>query len=265
MQRYIMESSEETRRLDLKTNRDVVVRQARWAGIKAGMRVADLGFGSGKTTDTLNRLIHPEGSVVGVDIAQDRIEFAQTHYHSPTISYVCRDIGNPLDDLGRFDFIWVRFVLEYHRAKSFEMVRNISRNLNPGGVLCLIDLDHNCMNHFGLPQRLEKALFGIMKIMETDFDFDPYIGRKLYAYLYDLEFENISVDLAPHHLFYGRLKESDMFNWTQKVKVAVRQSGFHFEDYPGGYEEFYAEFKRSFEDPRRFTYTPVICCRGTHP
>ena len=265
MRRYIMESSEETRRLDLKTNRDVVVRQARWAGIKAGMRVADLGFGSGKTTDTLNRLVHPEGSVVGVDIAGDRIEFAQAHYHSPTISYVCRDICNPLDDLGRFDFIWVRFVLEYHRAKSFEMVRNISRNLNPGGILCLIDLDHNCMNHFGLPQRLEKALFDIMKIMETDFDFDPYIGRKLYAYLYDLEFENISVDLAPHHLFHGRLKESDMFNWTQKVKVAVRQSGFHFKDYPGGYEEFFAEFKRAFEDPRRFTYTPVICCRGTHP
>ena len=121
------------------------------------------------------------------------------------------------------------------------------------------------MNHFGLPQRLEKALFGIMEIMETDFDFDPYVGRKLYTYLYDLEFENISVNLAPHHLFYGRINETDTFNWTQKVKVAVRQSGFRFEDYPGGYEEFFAEFKRSFEDPRRFTYTPVICCRGTRP
>ena len=265
MQQYIMESSEETRRLDLKTDRDVVVRQARWAGIKAGMRVADLGFGSGKTTHTLSRLVYPEGSVVGVDIAPDRIEFARTHYHGPTINYACRDIRDPLDDLGRFDFIWVRFVLEYHSSKSFEIVRNISRNLNPGGILCLIDLDHNCLNHFGLPQRLENALFAMMKIMETDFDFDPYVGRKLYSFLYDLKFADISLDLAPHHLFYGRINETDIFNWTQKVKVAGRRSGFHFEDYPGGYEEFFAEFKRFFEDPRRFTYTPVICCRGTRP
>ncbi len=265
MQRYLMESDEETQRLDLKTDRDVVIKQAQWAGIKAGMRVIDLGFGSGKTTDTLNRLIQPEGSVVGVDMAQDRIEFARVHYNSPTIDYVCRNILDPMDDLGKFDFIWARFVLEYNRSKSFEIVKDISRNLNPGGILCLIDLDHNCLNHFGLPHRLEKALFDIMKIMETDFDFDPYVGRKLYTYLYDLKFENILVDLAPHHLFYGRLSETDSFNWTQKVKVAVRQSGFKFEDYPGGYKEFFAEFKRFFEDPRRFTYTPVICCRGTRP
>ncbi len=47
---YLMESDEETLRLDLKTDAKTVEKQALWAGIKPGMRVADLGFGSGKTT-----------------------------------------------------------------------------------------------------------------------------------------------------------------------------------------------------------------------
>ena len=60
---YLMESDEETRRLDLKTDTDTIKRQALWAGIKPGMRVADLGFGSGKTTHTLNTLLQPGGQV----------------------------------------------------------------------------------------------------------------------------------------------------------------------------------------------------------
>jgi hypothetical protein len=98
--------------------------------------------------------------------------------------------------------------------------------------------------------------------MESDYNFDPYVGRKLYTYLYDLKFKDINVSLAPHHLIYGSLNPTDAYNWTKKVVVAVKQSGFHFEDYPGGYDEFFKEFKNAFSDLRRFTYTPVISCRG---
>ncbi|MGA3085348.1 MAG: hypothetical protein ABSE95_11195 [Thermodesulfobacteriota bacterium] len=56
-----MEDMEEAVRLDLKTDPLVVEQQARWAGIKPSMRVADLGCGSGKTTSILNRLVQPGG------------------------------------------------------------------------------------------------------------------------------------------------------------------------------------------------------------
>ncbi len=45
-----MERDEETFRLDMKTDAKIIENQALWAGIKPGMRVADLGFGSGKTS-----------------------------------------------------------------------------------------------------------------------------------------------------------------------------------------------------------------------
>jgi ubiquinone/menaquinone biosynthesis C-methylase UbiE len=262
---YLMESDEETLRLDLKTDPKVIEKQALWAGIKPGMRVADLGYGSGKTSYYLHKLVQPNGEIVGIDIAEDRIKYAKKHYNEKGIKYIRRDIRDPLNDLGLFDFIWVRFVLEYHRTKSFDIVKNISRILKPGGILCLIDLDYNCLSHFGLSDRLNRALQGIMKALEHAADFDPYVGIKLYSFLYDLGYKDIDASLAPHHLIFGELKETDAFNWTKKLEVAVKKSGYQFLEYKGGYEEFLEECNRFFSDPRRFTYTPVISCKGCKP
>ncbi len=264
-QGYLMESDDETRRLDLKTDPAVVTEQGLWAGLGPGMRIADLGCGSGKTTYHLNRLTQPGGSAVGLDISPQRISFAGENYADPNIDFICRDLREPLDDLGLFDFIWVRFVLEYYRTQSFDLVQKAATMLKPGGTLCLIDLDHNCLNNYGLPPRLEQSIREIMTCLEERFEFDPYVGRKLYAYLYDLGFEALDVHMAPHHLIFGDLGEADLFNWTQKVEVAGRSCGYAFESYRRGFDGFHDEFKSALEDKRRFIYTPVICCRGSRP
>lgn len=262
---YLMENDDEVLRLELKTDNDSINRQALWAGIAPGMRVADIGCGTGKTTCCLHSLTQPGGITVGVDASQKRIDYAREHYDIAGIEFSYRDICQPLDDLGSFDFAWVRFVLEYHRASSFHIVQNIARLLKPGGILCLIDLDYNSLTHFGLSPRLERAILGVMAALEKDCDFDPYMGRKLYSYLFDLGYRDIDVDISPHHLIFGELNDKDAFNWLKKVEVAARQSGYPFAEYNGGYEEFGEEFRLFFTDPRRFTYTPVICCRGRKP
>lgn len=262
---YIMEHDDEAVRLDMKTDSARLARQALWAGIRPGMRVADIGCGSGKTTAYLHQLIQPGGSIVGVDGSESRINHATERYGSDGVEFIRGNFYEPLDGLGEFDFIWVRFVLEYHRAGCRDIVRNLTGLLRPGGILCLIDLDYNCLSHFGLSPRLEKTISGIMETLERDHDFDPYLGRKLYSFLYDLDFREIAVDVGMHHLIYGPLDQVDEYNWTKKVEVAARNSGYGFDEYPGGYDEFVEEFKTFFADPRRFTYTPVISCRGIKP
>ena len=259
---YFMESEEEVKRLDLKTDEKGIIKQAQWAGIQPGMRVADLGCGPGKTTYFLHKLVQPGGEAVGVDISEKRLKFAREHYSGQGIEYVRLNICEPLDELGHFDFIWMRFFLEYHRSKSFDIIKNISCLLKPGGILCLIDLDYNCLTHFGLSHRLEKTITGIINILERDADFDPYVGRKLYSFLYDLGYKNIDVSLAPHHLIYGELKKNDAFNWMMKIEVAARKSGYGYEEYNGDYDKFLQECRIFLADPRRFVYTPVILCRG---
>ena len=260
---YLMEHADEARRLDLKTGRAAVNRQALWAGAKPGMRLADIGCGSGKTTSYLFDLVQPGGTVIGLDASEARVEHARRLYGGEGVEFVCRDITLPLVDVGRFDFIWVRFLLEYHRSDAFAIVKKLASLLNTGGILCLVDLDYNCLSHFGLSPRLEHTINGIMTLVERDFNFDPYVGRKLYSFLYDNGLENIAVDLMPHHLIYGELNDIDAYNWIQKLEVAAKSSGFPFAEYSGGYDEFLEEFKLFFADPRRFTYTPLIICRGT--
>jgi ubiquinone/menaquinone biosynthesis C-methylase UbiE len=259
---YLMEGDEEALRLDIKTVAALVEEQARWAGIKPGMRVADLGCGAGKTTFHLNRLVQPDGHTIGVDIANQRVDYAKKHYSAEGIEYVVGDIREPLDHLGHFDFIWVRFVLEYYLEGSFDIVKNISQYLKPGGTLCLIDLDCNCLRNYGLSQRLENALLQLMRIMETKFNFDPYVGVKLYAYLFDLGFQDIDVNVTPHNLIFGDLLEKDSFNFAKKVEIAGKNAGFSFDEFEGGYQEFYQEYAEYFASRRRFTYTPMIWCRG---
>ena len=104
-----------------------------------------------------------------------------------------------------------------------------------------------------------------MQTLEQKADFDPYVGRKLYSYLFDLGYEEINVDFQPHHLIFGKLKEKDAYNWMKKAEVAARNSGYQFGEYDGGFDEFFEEFKHFFFSERRFTYTPVISCRGRNP
>jgi ubiquinone/menaquinone biosynthesis C-methylase UbiE len=260
-----MESDEESYRLEIKTDPKQVERQALWAGILPGMRVADLGCGPGKTSYYLNQLVGPDGETIGIDNSEQRITYANRNYHARNLQFILRDIRENLTDLGTFDFVWIRFVLEYYRSNYFDLIDNITKIVKPGGIICLIDLDYNCLTHFGLPRRLEKALHGIRKQVEIYADFDPYIGRKLYSLLYDLGYENIDVTMEAHHLIFGALNEVDAFNWTKKAEEGGKKSGYAFEEYQGGYDEFFQEFKEAFTNPRRFTYTPVIICKGNRP
>jgi ubiquinone/menaquinone biosynthesis C-methylase UbiE len=262
---YLMENDDETLRLELKTDGDALRRQALWAGIRPGMRVADIGCGSGMTTSLLHDLVQPSGSVVGIDLSEKRITHARNRYAKENIEFHRRDMLLPLDDLGLFDFVWVRFVLEYFLADSFTVAENISRIVKPGGVFCLIDLDHNCLSHYGISTRMENTLFAIVSALREKADFDPYAGRKLFSHLYDLEYEEIDVEVSAHHLIFGELGETDSFNWLKKIETAPRKIGYTFPEYEGGYEEFLEEFQQFFTNPRRFTYSPIICVRGRRP
>lgn len=262
---YLMESEDELVRLEAKTVPAIVEKQALWAGIKPGMRIADLGCGPGVTTSILHRLVQPEGFAVGVDFSEDRVRHAIHNYETEGIEFVSRNIGQSLDGLGNFDMVWMRFVLEYFRSSAYEIVQNASRILRAGGILCLIDLDLNCLNHFGLSERLERAIAKCARMLQESFDFDPFIGRKLYSFLYDLGYQDVVVDVSSHHTIYGPLGAIDAFNWRKKMEIVSEKVHSVFDEYAGGREEFIDEFTRFFSDPRRFSYTPLISVRGCKP
>jgi SAM-dependent methyltransferase len=262
---YLMESEDEAIRLDIKTDGNKVEQQALWAGITKGMRIADLGCGSGKTTFHLNRLVQPGGEALGLDFSPQRIDYAKTHYQQDGIQFQCRDIRHSLDDLGKFDFIWIRFVLEYYKKESFDIVQHISSILKPGGILCLIDLDYNLMIHYGHSQRLEATMIDILQTVVQKANFDLHVGKKLYSFLYDLGFRDIDVSLQPHNLIFGPASDKDTYNWSSKMAAFKKMPRYHFDAYDGNEDAFLEELNAFLNSPRRFTYTPLIMCKGRKP
>ncbi|MEJ2589677.1 MAG: class I SAM-dependent methyltransferase [Deltaproteobacteria bacterium] len=259
---YFMENAEETIRLEMKTDPEVVRKQARWCGVGTNMRVLDAGCGSGKTTSILHEMIKPGGSLLGVDYSSTHIIYARRKYEKPGIHFELRDLRESLQDLGKFDLIWVRFVIEYNRIEGSRIVRNLTECLKPGGHLCLLDLDHNCLSHYQLPEKIESLFHELTIYMEQKFNFDAYAGRKLYSYLYEMEYEEIKADVAAHHLIYGESKDVDVYNWIKKLEIVTEKASELFEDYPGGHSKFFDDFLQFFKDPKRFTYTPIILCKG---
>ncbi len=256
-----MENEAEIRRLEMKTEAPVVEAFALRAGLKPGMRVVDIACGAGVTTSILAGLAGESGSAVGIDASRERIEYARERYGDARTSFAVRDFLQPIEDLGSFDFAWVRFALEYYRAESYDIVRTVSSLLAKGGILCLVDLDHNCLNHWGMSTRLETALGAAMQFMEEHANFDPYAGRKLYSHLYRLGYADIQVELGAHHLIYGELRSVDEYNWIRKIEVLSEKLDTRLPGYSDA-GEFLDDFRSFFREPGRFTYTPVISAWG---
>jgi SAM-dependent methyltransferase len=265
-QDYLMESEDEAIRLDVKTDPAALRRQALWSGVKPGMRVLDAGCGSGKTTMLIHEMIQPGGNVVGVDYSQSQIAFAEKNYGGKAgLEFYLQDIKAPMEWLGQFDLVLVRFVLEYYRAGAPEIVKNLMKSVKLGGSLCLMDLDYNSLIYYDMPELLQSTLAKVIVILEDKYNFDTLMGRKLYSFLYDAGFENIEVELMAHNLIYGEIKDKDRFNLTTKIETVLNKLGTTVKSYPGGYDQFKSDFMRFLLDPRRFTYTPLLLCKGNRP
>lgn len=265
MSQYLMENEDESERLERKTDLEALRRQLTWAGLRPGMRVLDAGCGPGLTSAVAHELVQPGGSVLGLDASEERVATARRRYGRPGLTFEVRDLSTPLDDLGPFDLIWSRFLLEYHRSNAPSMVRTWSSALRPGGWMCLADLDGNGLGIYGMPPELERVHSAVQHLLATRMDFDAHVGRKLYAMLYDLGFEGLEVCVEPHHLLYGAISEVDLFNWRLKAEVLTARAPALVEAYPGGREGFLADWASFLVDPRRFIHTPLLVCRGRRP
>lgn len=260
-----MKDKDQIVRLDIKTDREAIIERARWCGIGPGAKLLEVGCVSGKTSSILHELVQPGGKVIGIDHSAERIRYAIENYGGKGIDFKVMDVLGPMEELGQFDFIWVQFFLEFFRAEAQSIVKKLSSLLNPEGHLCLLDLDYNCLNNYQLPEHMEKINSIIVGKMEMDHNFDPYIGRKLYSFLYDIKCRDIQVNLTAHHLIYGDIKPEDEYNWIKKVELAAHLSENIFKEYPGGLDSFISDYKIFLQDKRRFIYSPLIICKGKRP
>jgi len=112
------------------------------AGLRPGMRVADLGCGVGMVTGLLAEIVGPTGHVVGVDASSEQI--AQARKLLPrdcsNVSFVTASATDTRLPYGAFDLVYCRFLL-LHLTEPHRALREMHGLLAPDGILVCEDGD----------------------------------------------------------------------------------------------------------------------------
>jgi ubiquinone/menaquinone biosynthesis C-methylase UbiE len=194
-ERYPFQSSEdERRRLIAQAGlvAPLTERLFEKAGITSGMRVLDIGSGSGDVALLAARFVGSEGTVVGVDRDPAQVAFAAHRAKAgglANVRFMTGDFREIQLDLP-VDAIVGRLVLMY-AADPLDALRRALRNLRAGGVIALqesvIDYDGpvlieplDCLaakaaewfragfKHAGVHPRMGMRLFGLMRAAGLD-------------------------------------------------------------------------------------------------
>ncbi len=142
---YILgHSDSELRRLMLQSAviRPITERLLHESGIEAGMRVLDVGSGTGDVAMLAAELVGPRGSVVGIDRSADALREARKRAKATGHSNIEYIEGSAEDfsASGPFDLAIGRYVL-IHQADPTAFIRAVASHVRPGGIVAFHEID----------------------------------------------------------------------------------------------------------------------------
>lgn len=156
------------------------------SGIKEGMRVLDVGCGTGDVSFLVAELVGATGEVVGVDTSMAALNVAMSRVCDVSISvkFLQMDIHELPESLGSFDAVIGRRVLMY-QSNPLESVRMLLSYLKMNGKMIFQESDSMAFSLCSDSMPLHKRVQGwIWETVESEGG-DVHMGMKLYALLKD--------------------------------------------------------------------------------
>lgn len=141
------------------------------AGIASGMRVLDIGCGSGEVTFLVAELVGNAGQVVGIDMDAQAIAAAQTRaseQRRSNVRFVQGELSELLPQLGTFDAVVGRRILMYLPDPA-DVMRRLSHVVRPGGLFVFQESDSTMVpGRTGSMPLHDRAVGWIWKTVERE-------------------------------------------------------------------------------------------------
>lgn len=138
--------------------------------VRPGMRVADVGAGSGYYTVRLAPRVGPGGQVIAQDIVPRYLERLRSRVERERLRNVTFALGDPHDP--RLPVSSVDLVLLVHMYHEIEqpygLLYNLRSALKPGARVAVVDLDRPTASH-GTPPALLRCEFDRVGYREVAF------------------------------------------------------------------------------------------------
>lgn len=214
------------------------------AGVRPGMRVADIGCGVGMVTELLAGLVGIDGYVVGIDSSASQLEEARARldWAASNTSFVAADAlvtGLPAES---FDLVYCRFLL-LHVPRPERVLWEMRRLLRPGGTIVCEDGDlttagsepPSALDAFG-------ELFGRLGPLRG---VDYTLGRRLYHMVRDAGFAAPQITFNQPAIVRGqnkRLLELSVAEAAEAIVAAGLLTAQQLDD-------TLAEMRRAGDDP----------------
>ena len=170
-------------------------RLLRAAGLRAGMRVLDLGCGGGDATLRMAALVGTEGEVVGIDLDPSILRLARREAENQGLPVTFRHLGaEELDEVAAYDFAYARYLMSHLQqpGRAFEAM---VRALRPGGRLAVEDIffpGHVCYPPNAAFDRYLELYQAAVRAKGAD----PAIGPRLMGMALDAGLSEVRVELV---------------------------------------------------------------------
>ena len=111
------------------------------AVLRPGLRVLDIGCGTGAITAGIAKAVGPHGCVIGIDRDQLLLELARTEHASiPNLQFEYGDVTT-LTSCAQFDIVNAARTLQWI-AEPALAISKMKQAANPSGVLVVLDYNH---------------------------------------------------------------------------------------------------------------------------
>jgi SAM-dependent methyltransferase len=174
------------------------------AGIMRGMKIAEIGCGSGLMTAWLAETVGPKGAVTAVDASDDQLRLAERNLQSSGLLNVslhqahAYQTGLPRES---FDLLYSRFLM-CHLSEPLKALLEMRALLKPGGIL--VCEDHDDGGIFTVPQiHAYQRLVEISGALNQSKGLDSAIGLKLPSLLRACGFAGTNVWVQQHAFLRG--------------------------------------------------------------
>jgi SAM-dependent methyltransferase len=175
-------------------------------GLSSGMHCADVGCGGGAVSLEMARRVGPGGSVVGLDMDQEKLDLARGAAVERGITNVefRSQRAQAWVEAERYDAVYSRFLLQ-HLTDPVDLLRRMWAAVRPGGVLMIEDADHDAWFCYPPNAGFEFFRRTLGEVIDRQGG-DHAIGRKLVSRFREAEIPSPRFEVATPVFLEGEEK-----------------------------------------------------------